>query len=76
MDQLNIEAKEDLENNRQDTNGGYKNQKMTKKKKEEIDYAAVSQKRNEDAPIRSISIVKGSALRTVISGSDGGLRSI
>ena len=33
LDQLNIEAKEDLENDRQDMNGVYKNQKMAKKKK-------------------------------------------
>ena len=30
---LNIEGKEDLEENGQDSNGGYKNRRMTKKKK-------------------------------------------
>jgi hypothetical protein len=33
MDQLNIEAKEDLEDNGLDSNGGYKNRRMAKKKK-------------------------------------------
>jgi hypothetical protein len=32
-DYLNIEAKEDLEDNGQDSNGGYKNRRMAKKKK-------------------------------------------
>ena len=41
--------------------------------KEEIDYAEVCQKRQAEEEIRSGSLTKGSALRTNISGSDGGL---
>ncbi len=33
MDHLNVEAREDLEENNQDSNGGYKNRRMVKKKK-------------------------------------------